>query len=217
MGGKGDSIRECARHPRRRPSGVVGLGAAVGVLALSVAACGGDGDDAAEGSDTDTTDTTEAEEATAAGDATAGETVSQEDLDQAVLDAYEASEEASLAAYDPPNPDHADLLATHVGERLTISQDHLRDLQERGVSWIGTSESSSTVMSRDEHNAVVRVCVLDDLTEVNTESGNVVDDFSDHPRSPAHLDITMRQVDGIWKAAETDDLEEPCDVDQYAD
>lgn len=205
------SMAEGAGKLGRRRASVAGV--AVAALVLTLAACGDPSDDQT-GSDPTPTGSA----GTTAPDS-AAPTLSEEELDQEVLDAYEAAQAALTAAFEAADPNHPDLLATHTGEELEFVQGRLREMQADGVSWVGTTELSFTLRSRDEHEAVVRVCVLDTAALVDTETGEVVEE-PDESQLPQHLDITMRKEGGVWKSADTDDAGEhgeSCDVDQYAD
>jgi hypothetical protein len=131
---------------------VVGLALAA---ATSLAACG---DDDAEGS-------TEASEPT---------TTTAPDLEADVLAAYEASEDALLAAGDPPNPDDTGLAATRTGNALVAARNLLERFRAEGGFWRGTIEHQPEVVSVDETTAVISDC-LNDLTSVYNAAGEVVE------------------------------------------
>lgn len=180
--------------PMRHWVRVVG---SVAVLALVLGSCGGDDDDSgsADGADEETTST--------AGETTTT-TLSPEDE---VLAAYQAASDALLAAHDPPNPDHPDLLATHAGDALSRVQDSLRSYAAEGVSLVGTIEPDPTPTSILDTTAVIEDCVVNREQQVYTDTRESLTEIEE---TVVHIESHLERIDGTWKVVSEQELSEPC-------
>ena len=124
------------------------------LVATALAACGDDDEGATE--------------------ATVNTTTTAPDLGAEVLAAYEASEDALLAAGDPPNPDDPRLAATRTGNALVAARNLLARFQAEGAFWRGSFEHLPKVVAVDGTTAVISDC-LNDLTSVHNAAGDVVE------------------------------------------
>jgi hypothetical protein len=184
----------------------VGLVAIVASLTWFAASCGGDDDDAGSRDDATTEEggSDESDDTTTTAEDTST-TLSPEDE---VLAAYEAaSSDALAAAYDPPNPDHPDLLAHFDGEALTRHQGILRQLQATGVSYVGTIELHPTLTSLAGSEAVVEDCYEEHTETVRTETREPVGEPTD---TILHVENHLQAIDGAWKIVQIQELSEPC-------
>jgi hypothetical protein len=181
---------------RRRPGQLLGLGL---VLAVIVAACGGDdGSDEAEGATSTSAPTTEASSPSTTSDPEAIER-------QAVIDAYLAAAEAAREASAPPvpNPDLPALMATHVDPMLEQRQGVFRGLRANGWAIRYPPDSKlrvevETVEFDGDDVAILEVCAVDDGERIVVRTGEVL------ASGVATVEVTaaMRRVDGVWKLAE---------------
>ena len=173
--------------------------ALVCAVAVAVTACGG-GDDGDEGS---ASDSTIDESATTTAEATT--TLSPE---EAVIADYHLATEAVQAAFDPPNPQHPDLLATHSGAQLERYQSRLAEYQAEGRSDVLVSkETNPRVVSVDDSSAVVEDC----LTEVLQYTDTVTRELQGEPRTYTVLiRDELELIDGTWKIVDGRTVEETC-------
>jgi hypothetical protein len=125
-----------------------------------------------------------------------------------VLADYTAATEAVQAAFDPPDPQHPDLLATHAGPQLERYQTRLAEYQIEGRSDVLVSkETNPQVISVDDITAVVEDC----LTEVLQYTDTVTREPQGEPRTYTVLirdDLEL--VDGNWKVVDGRTVEETC-------
>ncbi|MGH9137626.1 MAG: hypothetical protein ACRD0G_11350 [Acidimicrobiales bacterium] len=170
------------------------------VLAPGLSACGDDGssDDAASDETTTSADTT----STTAASST---TLSAE---QEVLAAYEAANDAFLAAVDPPNPEHPDLLATRTGASLARTQSNLRGMASQGVGGNVSYESNPTDVAIDGEQATLEDCFVDHTQLYDLATGAPV---GEPGTTVLNLDVTMQRVDGVWMLADGIQLEATCE------
>ena len=177
-----------------RAAAVAALG--VTLFAALVAACGDDdtAEESSGGQDVESTTTSE-------GTTT---TLSPEDE---VLQAYEAAGEALFAAYDPPDPEHPDLLAHLAGDALERAQADLAQLQSQGTSYVGTLEPHPTLTSLAGDTAVVEDCFVQTAQLIDTETRQP---HGEETESVVHIESHLERVDGSWKVVREQELSEPC-------
>lgn len=170
--------------------------ALVGALVL-VVACGGGNDD--EGGDEATDD-----DPTTTAEATAT-TLSPEDE---VIAAYEQAQVAVEAAFDPPDPDHPDLLASYGGVQLERFQTRLTEYEIEGVSDVLVSkESNPQVVSVEDTAATVEDC----MTEVLQHTDTATREPEGEPRTYHQLiRSSMENTAGAWKLVDARTIEETC-------
>lgn len=176
-----------------------------GALTLAVAACGGgdSGDDG--GVDEESTGEPTADESTTTTVETTATTLSREE--QVIAD-YNAATEAVQAAFDPPDPEHPDLLATHSGPQLERYQTRLTGYQVENQSDVLLSkETNPQVISLDDTTAVVEDC----LTEVLQYTDAVTRAPRGEPRTHTlliHDDLEL--IEGTWKVVDGGSVGETC-------
>lgn len=175
---------------------------AVAALAVVAAACGG-GDDGPANEEAIVDDETSN---SSAADGTAT-TLSPE---EEVLTAYEAASDALSSAYDPPDPDHPDLLATYGGEALSRIQGTLSQLQGEGVSYVGTFELHPTVITLAGNTAVIEDCYVNHTQVVQTETREPIGEPGE---AVLHVEVHLERSDGTWRLVEKQELSEPCTPD----
>lgn len=164
---------------------------AAGLTLVTLAACGDDGEDTDEAPGT----TEEASDhEPSSDDAT---TTTELTLEGEVLAAFEEAMKAVVAAYDPPDPNHPDLLATHAGQALFNHQNFLTNYEMEGVSVVATtSERDPEVTRLVEDTATVEVCLFEILTYVDSET-------REEMREPEEvnelIEWSMERRDGVWK------------------
>lgn len=171
--------------------------AAVGALALVLGACGGD-DGGGEDGDAATDESSGADESTTT-------TLSPEDE---VIAAYDRAQEAVEAAFDPPNPEHPDLLASYAGPLLERQQARLAEYQVDGVSDVLVSkESDPQVVEIGDTTAVVEDCMTEVLQYTDTETREP----QGEPRTYTALtESDLELIDGTWKIVDGRTIEEAC-------
>ncbi len=180
------------------------LAVALAIAVLSAAgACNGD-DDAAGATSTanDAGATT-----TTAAPATTEATTTTLTPEEEVLAAYRATTAALAAAYDPPNPNHPDLLAHMAGEALNRTQGLLEQLVGQGVSLVGTVELFPTLVTLAGDTAVVEDCFRDRSQYVNTVTRAPVGEPGE---TVLHIESNLERIDGVWKVVREQELSEPC-------
>jgi hypothetical protein len=170
------------------------------VLVTVVAACSGDNDDAGG------TTTTE-ESVTTAEPTTTEATTTTLTPEEEVLTAYRNAANAVYAAYDPPNPNHPDLLAYLAGDILARVQNQLTQYQSQGVSVVGTVQLAPTLRTIAGDTAVVEDCFLDRSQSVLTATREPVGQPSE---TVLHIDGHLERIDGSWKVVRQEELSEPC-------
>lgn len=192
-----------ARGPR------FAAGIAAGLALVILAACGG-GDDGEETDEPETTEEASGSETTSSDDTTTTEDALPPE-EREVLDAYEASIEALIAASDPANPDHPDLLATHTGDALFRLQTYLGDYQVAGTSEIWLSNESQTeVLSLVDDTARLEDCYKEVTQLVDTDTREP----REEPKEQSALtEVQMERIDGTWIVVEGQTKEESCDPD----
>lgn len=179
-----------------------GFGAALSVPALSVALLAGCSDDSA--ADGGSSTTTEAPSTTV----TSERATDPEEVERgAVVAAYEAADEAASEALAPPTPDpeHPDLVATHIGPMLEQRQTVAQGLAANGWA-IRLPEDSryrveveSVEFDPDDPDvAFLTTCAVDDGERFVVETGEIIADGL----STIEFTEAMRRVDGTWRLAE---------------
>jgi hypothetical protein len=178
------------------------LAAAVAVPLL-LAGCGDDGE--TEAATTTTTSDGEASTTTTTHVASTTTTLSAEGE---VLAAYAAANEAFVAAADPPNPDHPDLLATRTGASLERTQSNLRQLAGQGVGGRLSYESYPGEVTIAGDEATFTDCFVDHTQLYELASGAT---SGDPGRTVIHLDVVMRRSGEQWVLADTTTRTDPCE------
>lgn len=178
-------------------------GAIAAGLMLMLAACGDDGED-----DTAETDTTE-ESSEGEPDGTDPEETEEElSPEDEVLAAYEAAWDAVVAAYDPPDPEHPDLLATFGGDALLRHQVALENYQLDGLSEVATSsENDPQVASLVDDTAVVEDCIKEVTEMLDTETR---EPQKEPQEVTVHSRRHMERTEGTWKIVQVETLGESC-------
>lgn len=166
------------------------------MLLLAVSGCGNDSDDAAS----DPPETTEAApaETTTTTELVIDESSSEEER---ALAGYLAAVDAQIAAFDPPDPEHPDLLSTHTGVQLTNLQEHLRQREATGESLVVTTDvfaETADVDLVDDGSATLAACSEQTFQDVDAESGETLGDETDQT---TEIQVLLRLDDGVWKVA----------------
>jgi hypothetical protein len=178
--------------------------AGIPLLILGIAACGGGDDGDGETNSTEPTEATD--EAT--DDTAAESTTTTLSPEAEVLAAYDRAQLAVKAAFDPANPQHPDLLATHAGAQLERFQEDLAEYELEGVSEVLLDkESNPTVVTLGDTAALVEDCM--------TEVLQVVDTATRQPRAAERsytvlLNVDLERIDGAWKIVSSRIVEETC-------
>lgn len=167
---------------------------------IALSACGGD----AAGEEADEDPSTTVDESTSTTIATTT-TLSPEEQ---VLADYEAAQAAITAAFDPPDPDHPDLLATLAGEHLDRVQVRLSQYELEGRSDVLISKQSDPrVISIDDTTAVVENCVTEILQYTDTETR---EPLGEQRTYTALLNVDLELIDGTWKIVDGETIDETC-------
>jgi hypothetical protein len=151
----------------------VWIAALVGVVVLAGGACGGE--DNEESTDPTAASTTSAPATTTTLD---DETQKEEAATGALLDYYDAYQEATA---EPVNPEHAELQARVTGEHKAVVTRNLEDRQANGeavrlpASTQGSHDIRSAELQPDGSVEIVD-CQVDDSIVYEVETGDVVDD-----------------------------------------
>jgi len=170
---------------------------AAGLLAVVVAlatGCGGGDDNASAPRHTTTTEA-----------ASTSTTLSAEDQ---VLAVYARGQEALTTAYDPPDPNNAELLATVSGPLLARHQAVLTEYQTEGVSEVTVSKQSDPhVVEVGATTATIENCLTEVLQLMDSASRAPRGD----PRTLTGLSrIQLQVVDGAWKLVDGQVVAETC-------
>ena len=182
------------------------------VMALSISACNADDGEPA-GVTTDTPTATPGETAEPTTEPTTEAPPDEPDADptsdEAVLQDYAAAMEANIAAYDPPDPESADLLARWDGNALQRIQGELDTLKAEGNSEVVAYEPDARIHLLDPSGvvAVVRDCYTAEIRTVDTATG-------DHVGSPLNVehraDVTLELRDDVWVVVNQNITEGAC-------
>lgn len=165
--------------------------AALCALALLGAACGGDDDGGSEASESGGGPTT----------------TTQEALEAEIVDAYEQSWLDFIRAGDPPDPD-AEFLPDHnTGDALTTSRNMLGTYRDEAIVLRGTYEFDAEVVEMGDGSAVVEDCGLNQVEEVRSTTGEVVEPFDDQ-RDGIVAELVLEE--GAWKVTSLNDRTEVC-------
>jgi hypothetical protein len=168
---------------------------------LVLGACGGGGgddDESAGSGDRETTTTTAAEPETT--------TTAALTPEEQVLRDYDAAHQAIIAASNPPDPNHPDLLAHMGGDALARQQSQLRQWQGLNVAADTSVVSRPEVTSISGSVATVRDCFTDTTTIIDLSTGQPGQSGS----TTQHVDVTLEQRDGVWLLAYQVLREDPC-------
>jgi hypothetical protein len=184
----------------RRTRRLAGVLASFVALGLVAAACDG-GDDEAGG----TTMTEQAE--TTAAPTTTEATTTTLTPEEEVLTAYRNAANAVYTAYDPPNPNHPDLLAFLSGDILARVQSLLAQYQSQGVSVVGSVDLAPTLVSLVGDTAVVEDCFVDHSQPVNTVTRAPMGEAS---QTVLHINGYLERIDGSWKVVRQEELSDSC-------
>lgn len=175
--------------------------AAAAVLALTLAACGGDGDDGTEAAD-DTTTTESGDGTTTEPDTSTTEELSPEDRVWADLTAaMDVVVEVSAA----PDPESPDLERHFTGESLSGIQDSIRDLQAGGAGATVTMSPHRYSVNVGGELATVDYCYTSETVYLDT-AGNPAGTENTSMRGTAQMEL----IDDIWKIAEQEFTQEEC-------
>jgi hypothetical protein len=172
-------------------------------MALSLLGAACNGDDEAGGDGTTTSD----EPATTAEPTTTEATTTTLTPEEEVLTAYRNAANAVYAAYDPPNPNHPELLAYLSGDILARVQNLLTQYQSQGVSVVGTVQLAPTLRTMAGGTAVVEDCFVDRSQTVNTATREPVGQPSE---TVLHITGHLERIDGSWKVVRQEELTDPC-------
>jgi len=172
-------------------------------LLLAGAACNGDDDEA--GGDTTTTD---ADTGTTAAPTTTQAPTTTLTPEEEVLAAYRAADAAVSAAFDPPNPNHPDLLAHLSGDALARVQSQVSQLQGQGVSVVSTLEAHPVLRSIAGQTAIVEDCFV--IQEQIVDSATRAPVGEPGTQVVVHIESTLERIDGTWKVVREQELSESC-------
>jgi hypothetical protein len=173
-------------------AGTLRIAALVGAVVVAGACGGDDGDDGSA-------DTTAATTTSAPPTTLDDETQKEEAATTALLDYYDAYQEATAEPVDPQN---AELQALITGEHKVVVTRNLQERQAKGeaVKLPANSQSSHDIRSaelRPDGTVEIIDCQVDDSIVYEVATGNVVDDDV-----VTKLVIgSMAQEDGDWKVA----------------
>jgi hypothetical protein len=168
----------------------------IAATVLLVVACNGNGDDAA-----DSTTSTARETTTTLAPST---TVSPEDE---VIRDYQAATEALSAAFNPPNPQHPDLLRYWTGDALAFYQSRINQLQANNVGAENTIETHPVVRSVTGDAAVLDDCIVDSTQLINLATNEPVGDPGNTTQG---LDVEMQRGADVWQISVRTAREDPC-------
>ena len=201
-------MSETSSRPHRRQKRLVVVLLAALMLSSSC------GDDAPEDEAQPPTSTTAPATTTSTSSTTSSTTTSTsiapaETPEQEVIDRYVGFWNARFEANSGvPNPDHPGLAEYATGAQLdnviAETQDNLDEglaLQQRDAP---AAIQKVTVVSIDGDTAVVQECYVDDALVVRRDTGAVVDDSI----TTQNIQGTLQRVDGRWRVAGTELLQE---------
>lgn len=162
------------------------------VYAVALGACSDDDDPGQSGTTTTTTRPS-----------TTSSTMPPDDAEAAVVRAaYEAANRAFIEAAAVPDPNHADIAATHTGPMLEQTRDVLAALQrdQRIIRYPADSQYRIVVDDVEVDGDVARLefCGIDDGERIDARTGEVISSGV----LTARGDAAMRFEGGIWKLAE---------------
>ena len=186
---------------RRTTRALAAMAAALLTLG-SLAACGGDDDggDAEAIEDLDATTTTEA----------GGETTDTTEAltpEEQVVAAYTAAQNAFSAASNPPNPDAPELATSYTGDALARLQENLRGMQASGAGAQTTVELHPSAVVISGTTATLVDCFVDNTQMVELGTGRPL---GSPGQTTLHVDVSLEQVDGVWKVADQTERSTPC-------
>jgi hypothetical protein len=175
-------------------------------LVLGLGACDG-GDDEAGGDDGGTSDADVTTTTTAPPSTTTQATTTTLTPEDEVLAAYRAADAAVFAAFDPPNPNHPELLAHISGEALTRVQGLIRQFEGQGVSVVGTIQSQPELLSLVGDQAVIEDCFVDRSQVVDTATRAPVGEPGE---TTLHIESHLERIGGTWMVVHEQELSEAC-------
>jgi hypothetical protein len=181
------------------PSTAVAL-VLMSALVLALGACGGgdDDDESGRADDRDTT-TTRAEETTT--------TTAALTPEEAVLRDYQAAAQAAVAASNPPDPNHADLLRYWGGDALARIQSTLAQWQGLNLGSQQTTETHPEVTSVAGDSATLHDCFVNTSQFVDLATGQP----SGEPETVTlNVDVTLERHGDVWVAVLQETRSEPC-------
>jgi hypothetical protein len=174
----------------------VWIAALVGSVALAAGACGGDD------GDEESTNTTTASSTSAPSTTLDEESQKEEAAKAALLDYYDAYQEATA---DPVDPEHVELQALVTGEHKVVVTRNLQARQANGeaVRLPAGTQSSHDIRSAElkpDGSVEIVDCQVDDSIVYQVETGDVVDDDV-----VTKLVVGSMALDGgAWKVAFTE-------------
>lgn len=175
------------------------------VAMLALAACGdssGDGDSDESGSES----AEQSAESTST-EAPATSTTAALTPEDEVLRDYQAATDAGIAASNPPNPDHPDLVRYWGDDALALIQSDIGQWQSLGIGMISEVEVDAVVVTLTGETAVVRDCFTDTTRSIEIATGE-----TSAPGSTTQLvEVSLERRDGIWVAVHQEKLADTCD------
>jgi len=175
------------------------------VAVLALAACG---DDSGGGA----SDESGSESAEHSGDSTTTETPASSTTaaltpEEEVLRDYQLATDAGIAASNPPNPEHPDLVRYWGDDALALSQSDIGQWQGLGIGMISEVEVDAAVVTLTGDTAVVRDCFTDTTRSIELATGE-----TSEPGSTTQLvEVSLERRDGIWVAVHQEMLADSCD------
>ena len=171
------------------------------LVVLALGACGGGGGDDDEGAgsgDGETTTSTADEETT---------TTAALTPEEQVLRDYEAAAQAAVAASNPPDPNHADLVRYWGGDALARLQRAITQWQGLNLGSQQTTETHAEVTSVAGDSATVHDCFVNTSQFVDLASGQP----SGQPETVTlNVDVTLEHRGDVWVAVLQENRSEPC-------
>jgi hypothetical protein len=127
--------------------------------------------------------------------------------EQVVIQDYQAGTAALSAAFNPPNPQHPDLLRYWTGDALTFMQSRITQLQANNVAYQNTIETHPVVRSISGDIAVIDDCIEDHTQTINLATNEPVGNPGNTIQG---IDVEMQRGADVWQIAVRTAREEPC-------
>ena len=175
------------------------------VLAVGMAACGGD-DGATDDAETETETDGAASSETAPEVDEAATTAAPSPEEQAIA-AYEAGWVAEFEALNPPNPQHPALGEAFTGEAAQSIINIVIETQNAGQYYVGSMETNPEVVSVTGSSVLLKDCTVEDSTTYDAVTDAVVEAG---PYPPRTREVEVVNQDGTWRVSVIRTLEEPC-------